>query len=280
MELTFLGTGGGRFTMIEQLRHTGGMHLASDDFSLYIDPGSGALVHSHRNGTDLSALDALLVTHTHLDHCSDMNVLIEAMTTGGDAKSGTLLASESVFDGAELEDKYVKGKGTYGDRIDPVLDGYHESLVAETVTLAGGERHELGPFTVSTLQNRHSDPTTVGVRLEHAEHTIGYTSDTELFEDMYAFYEGCDLLVVNVARPKDKPWKGHLTTEDVATLLNETQPETAVLQHFGASFIYSSVEEQRQWLERQTDVDFVMAEDDMTIDLDRNDKGLNRFLDG
>ncbi len=278
MNLTFLGTGGGRFTMIKQLRRTGGMYLSHGDFSLYIDPGPGALVHALDQGIDLEALDAVLVTHAHLDHCNDMNVLIEAMTSGGDRDTGTLLANKTVLHGAELDEKYVKGEGTYGDRIDPVLDRFHRGLVETVVELQGSGEHELGPFTVRWIEMEHSDPHTVGFTLATDDLMVGFTSDTELFDGMSEFFADCDVLVLNVMRPVDHDWKGHLTTEDAAELLNAVEPGFAVLQQFGSLFIYESVNEQEAWLEAHTDVDFVLAKDGMEIDLHQPQKGLDRFL--
>ncbi len=278
MHLTFLGTGGGRFTMIKQLRRTGGMHLEHDGFSLYIDPGPGALVHALEHDIDLEALDAVLVTHAHLDHCNDMNVLIEAMTSGGDNETGTLLANTTVLHGAELPDKYVKGEGTYGAEIDPVLDSFHEQLVADVVELQDGTEHELGLYTLQCLEVAHSDPHTIGFTLDTGDRKVGFTSDTELFDEMIAFFEDCDVLVMNVMRPVAQDWKGHLTTEDAAALLNAVEPELGILQQFGSLFIYESVQEQAEWLDEHTDVDFVLAEDGMEIDLENPQQGLDRFL--
>lgn len=278
MKLTFLGTGGGRFTMIKQLRKTGGMHLQSDDFSVYIDPGPGALVNALQHGIDLEALDAIIVTHAHLDHANDMNVLIEAMTSGGDKNTGTLLANTTVLNGAEVPDKYVKGDGTYGTRIDPVLDGFHESLVETVVELADGKTLDIGPFKMECREMEHSDPHTIGFALDTGDQKIGFTSDTELFDGMVEFFADCDVLVLNVMRPLEHDWKGHLTTEDAATILNGVKPDFAVLQQFGSLFIYESVNKQQEWLEDHTDVDFVLAKDGMELDPDEPRQGLEKFL--
>lgn len=296
MNLTFLGTGGGRFTMIKQLRRTGGMHLShsmnsensldranassssSEDFSLYIDPGPGALVYALEEGIELEKLDAIIVTHAHLDHCNDMNVLIEAMTSGGDKDTGTLLANRTVIDGADLPDKYVEGEGTYGTSIDPVLDGFHRGLVADTVMLEDETETEVGPFTMECLGMEHSDPHTIGFTLATDDKKVGFTSDTELFDEMEDFFGDCDVLVLNVMRPLEHDWKGHLTTEDAADLVNAVEPELAILQQFGSLFIYESVNDQEAWLEDHIDVEFIMAEDGMTINLENPKQGLERFL--
>ena len=44
--LTFLGSGGGRFAMITQIKGTGGFRLDTENFHIHIDPGPGALIKS------------------------------------------------------------------------------------------------------------------------------------------------------------------------------------------------------------------------------------------
>ncbi|MFB6294124.1 MAG: MBL fold metallo-hydrolase, partial [Candidatus Nanohaloarchaea archaeon] len=238
MELTFLGTGGGRYTMIEQLRHTGGIYLAEDGFSCIIDPAPGALVRAHDHGIDPQDLDAVIVSHAHLDHHGDMNVLIEAMTDGGKQERGTLLCAESVVDGAEIPEKYREGGGTYGEDIAAPLDPFHRSLVADVVRLRDGTSVDIGPFTMECIETEHSDPRTVAFTLDNGETRAGVVTDTELFDDLTDFFKGCDALVVNMMRPHDNAWKGHLNTADAADLLNGVEPAVAVMQHFGAALIY------------------------------------------
>ncbi|MDY6773576.1 MAG: MBL fold metallo-hydrolase, partial [Candidatus Nanohaloarchaea archaeon] len=278
MNLKFLGTGGGRYTMIKQLRRTGGMFLEHGNFSVHIDPGPGALVHAGNEGIELEELDAVMVTHAHLDHYGDMNAIIEAMTEGGDREEGRLLASESVLEGAEIPEKYTEGEGTYGEKVPPALDSYHERLVPEITVLEDGKELDLGPFNMRCLETEHSDPRTVAFRLEKEGRSYGFVTDTELFDRLKDFFSGSDVLVINLMRPHDHEWKGHLNTEDAAELLEEVEPELAVMQHFGAALIYGSVDEEREWLEDQTDVDFVMAEDGMELDLEQPEKGLERYL--
>lgn len=277
MELTFLGTGGGRFSMIKQLRQTGGMFLEDGEFSCVIDPAPGALVRAREAGIELEGLDAIIVSHAHLDHHGDMDVMIEAMTDGGKEQRGTLLCAESVLDGAAVPETYVEGGGVYGAEVPPSLDPYHESLVGEIVRLNDGKDVELGPYTMTCIETEHSDPRTVAFTLEKDGFRAGFVTDTGPFDGLAEFFSGCDALVVNVMRPHDRDWKGHLNTEDAAELLNAVEPELAVLQHFGAALIYASVNDEEEWLGEHTDVDFVMAEDGMEIDLENPERGLERF---
>ncbi|MDY6769473.1 MAG: MBL fold metallo-hydrolase, partial [Candidatus Nanohaloarchaea archaeon] len=178
MDLTFHGTGGGRFSMVRQLRHTGGIHLREGDLSAIIDPAPGALVRMHEAGIDPEDLDAVVVSHAHLDHDGDMDVMIEAMTEGGKQERGTLLCAESVVDGADIPGKYVDGGGTYGDEITASLDPYHRSLVGEVVRLTGGTETALGPFRMRCIETEHSDPRTVAFTLDDGETRSGFVTDT------------------------------------------------------------------------------------------------------
>ncbi|MEM2816789.1 MAG: MBL fold metallo-hydrolase, partial [Candidatus Bathyarchaeia archaeon] len=98
-ELILLGTGGGRFTTITQRRRTAGIRILGDGLNLHLDPGPGALVYSVSEGLDPQKLDAILVSHSHPDHYTDAEVLIEAMTRGMTKKRGMLVASKSVLRG-------------------------------------------------------------------------------------------------------------------------------------------------------------------------------------
>ena len=92
----FLGTGGGRFATIYQVRSTGGIYV-NDGTRLHIDPGPSALMNLSRLSLDPARTDAVLISHCHPDHYADAEMLIEGMTKGGFKRSGTLVGSESVL---------------------------------------------------------------------------------------------------------------------------------------------------------------------------------------
>ncbi|MCE5296700.1 MAG: MBL fold metallo-hydrolase, partial [Euryarchaeota archaeon] len=68
--LTFLGTGGGRFSTIYQVRGTGGLYV-KDGANIHIDPGPGAAVNMAKLKMDPAKTDVLLISHCHPDHYSD-----------------------------------------------------------------------------------------------------------------------------------------------------------------------------------------------------------------
>src|SRR4030065_403968 len=108
--LKFLGTAGARFVVAKPLRASGGVWRAVGQTNLYIDPGPGALVRclNSKPKMDPSTLDGILLTHKHLDHSGDINVMIEAMTEGGFKKRGVLFAPADALESDPVVFNYVR----------------------------------------------------------------------------------------------------------------------------------------------------------------------------
>ena len=58
---------------------------------------------------DPSTLDGILLTHKHLDHSGDVNVMIETMTEGGFKRRGVLFAPGDALEEDPVVLKYAMG---------------------------------------------------------------------------------------------------------------------------------------------------------------------------
>jgi Metal-dependent hydrolases of the beta-lactamase superfamily III len=81
--ITFLGTAGARFVVAHQFLASGGAWLSFGNTQILLDPGPGCLVQATKRKLDPSKLEAIILSHKHLDHSGDINIMIEAMTDGG-----------------------------------------------------------------------------------------------------------------------------------------------------------------------------------------------------
>jgi ribonuclease BN (tRNA processing enzyme) len=81
--ITFLGTAGARFVVTKQFLASGGAWFNFGGTEILLDPGPGCLVHSAKRKLNASKLKAIILSHKHLDHSGDINIMIEAMTEGG-----------------------------------------------------------------------------------------------------------------------------------------------------------------------------------------------------
>ncbi|MEM0096106.1 MAG: MBL fold metallo-hydrolase [Candidatus Bathyarchaeia archaeon] len=251
-EIVFLGTGGGRFATITQKRRTAGIRILGENLNLHLDPGPGALVYSISEGLDPQKLNAIFVSHSHPDHYTDAEVLIEAMTRGMTKKRGVLAASKSVLKGNSV--------------CEPSISKYHQQMVEQVIEAVPNTRFQVADVTVSATEARHTDPDAVGFRFETREYgDFAYTSDTQYFEGIGKHYEGVRLLMLCVMRPAGKPWEGHMTTEDAIKIVEEAHPEQAVLTHLGMQMIFHGPAREAKLIEEKTGTPTVAATDGMRI---------------
>ena len=124
-----MGTAGARFMVAKQLAASGGLYLEEEGTRLAMDPGPGAVVQYAKRKVDLTHLDGILLSHKHIDHSGDINVMIEAMTDGGFRPRGTLYCPADALDD------------------DPVVLRYLRHFPNEVVRLEPETRYQLGALS-------------------------------------------------------------------------------------------------------------------------------------
>ena len=237
MKITFLGTGGGRFTTISQKRMSGGFRIDNiHGFNLHVDPGPGALIRS--------------------DHYNDAEILIEAMTKGMTKNYGNIIGSKSVMEGAE--------------RWGPSISNYHKSN-SQNYTLTPDETIDFDQFKIKGTKTIHGDPYGVGFQIDTNRFKISYTSDTRYFEELSQYHKGADILIGSVLRSGDKGLKGHMCSDDFKNLIEEIKPKLAIMTHFGYKFLKENPFNKAKEIKRETGVRTIAATDGMCIDIDYND---------
>lgn len=246
--IRFFGTGGARFVATTQLRSTAGLLVHYKETNLYVDPGPGALVriHTARERFHLSRLDGILLTHKHLDHSNDVNVMIEAMTEGGFKKKGVLFCPEDAMNDDPVIRKYVI---PYLDRVEILKEGQTYSIKDIT-------------FSVPV---RHVHPVETYGFLFRVDKTIGLIADTRYFEKLPEFYRA-DCLIANVLRRQpieQHDAVAHLAVDDFARIVTQVKPEVAIMTHFGMNLIREKPYLLARQLKEQTGIDIIAAYDGM-----------------
>jgi len=255
-KIIFLGTGGGRFVTITQRRRTAGIRVIGDILNLHLDPGPGALVHSINEGLTPQKLNAVLVSHSHPDHYTDAEVMIEAMTRGMTRKHGVLAAARSVLEGNSV--------------VEASISKYHQQMVEQKIEALPQVKFRIADISVSATEARHTDPDAVGFRFATEFGDFAYTTDTEYFEDIAKYYQGLRLLILCEMRPSGKPWKGHMTTDDAIKIIEETHPQQTVLTHLGMSMIFQGPAKEAKHIEEKTNAPTVAAVDGMSVEFGEN----------
>lgn len=237
-EIITLGCGGGRHQTLEQSFRTGGFRI-HDDLNIHVDPGPGALLLTRVLDMSALDLDEVIVTHCHTDHYTDAEVLVEAMARGS-PEGGRFIGSESVVEGFE--------------EFGPAISRYHRRKAGEVVNLEAGDTFEHDGLELEATRTEHGDPSGFGLKVHAEGGTIGYTGDTEYFEELPDIFSDARVLIANVTRPGDRRIRGHLCIEDLVRLLEEVRPEASVILHMGMLFLRNSPGEQASRVEERTGV--------------------------
>jgi phosphoribosyl 1,2-cyclic phosphodiesterase len=246
--IKFLGTAGARFVMIKQLRASGGIWVSYKGTNILIDPGPGSLVRcsASKPKLDPSSLDAVILTHKHLDHSGDINVMIEAMTEGGFKKRGLVFAPADSLDS------------------DPVIFNYLRHFPEEIRVLKERQSYSAGAFSFTTSMKHIHPVETYGLRFVMNGVSVGLLTDTKYFKELGDFYKA-DILIIGVVLAAPRAGIDHLSMADVETLIKDLKPGRAVLTHFGMSMLKARPHELVTELTQRSGVEVVAAYDGMTM---------------
>jgi ribonuclease BN (tRNA processing enzyme) len=219
--IIFLGSGGARIVVFKQIRASGGIWLELNNKNLLIDPGPGSLVRIFASKHKLlpTNLNAVLLSHKHLDHSGDINNIIEAMTVGGTEKRGILFAPYDALEGD-----------------DPVVYRYLRSYLEKIVILKEKELYQLNGLSFTCPIRHHHRNETYGFLFKTKRLKIGYVADTKFFEGLISAYKESEILILNVVREKPSELD-HLSLEDAKILIKEIKPKICFLTHFGMQMI-------------------------------------------
>lgn len=258
--LTFLGTGGARFMIISQLLASGGIWMDLGGTELLLDPGPGSIVQSTRRKLRAEKLSAIIVSHRHLDHSGDVNVMVEAMTQGGMRPHGRFFAPADAF-GAE-----------------PVMFSYLKKNLEGIEVLKEGGRYTVGNVSFTTPL-RHKHPVeTYGMVFRTPQHTFSYIADTHYFDGLLQAYSG-DLLIINTVfmEPRLPPGMDglpveHLSVPEAARIIAALKPKVAILTHFGMNVWRAHPWEVAEKMTQALGIRVIAARDGMRFDFSQLDE--------
>ena len=264
MKITFLGSGGGRFSAISQRRMTGGFRIDNlGGKNYHIDPGPGALIRTYQFGFDPRNLSGIFVSHAHTDHYNDAEILIEAMTRGMTKHNGTIFGSESV----------LKGYKKWG----PCISSYHQSQ-SDVIVLRPSVTQEVDGIKVKGTEIEHGDPAGVGFQIDYNGFKVSYTSDTGYFDGLAEAHEDADILIASVLRPGNRTIPGHMCSRNFVDLIEKVKPKVAVMTHLGLKMISNNPVVEAKKISKKTGVKTIAAFDGLSFNVNYNNPKKFRLI--
>jgi ribonuclease BN (tRNA processing enzyme) len=185
---------------------------------LVLDLGNGALGALHRYA-DPFAVDAVLLSHLHADHCIDL--------------TSYYVLRKYHPDGARPPIPVYGPDGTPG-RLARAYDlpkspGMNEELIFHHFP---ADPFAIGPFTVTAVAVAHPVPA-YAMRIEADGRTLTYSGDTGVCPELVACARDADLFLCEASflEGHDNPPDLHLTGAEAGSAATEASARRVVLTH-------------------------------------------------
>lgn len=217
--LTVLGSSGGSPT---RTNPASGYLLESGDTSIWIDAGTGTFMELARH-TDPGALDAVVLSHIHVDHCSDIFGLYGYLAFG---PSGIVPVPVFLPPGAA---DHIAAFARAGDE-----HVFH--TVLDLIEVEAGATVTTGDVCIRFGSAVHPVPAFV-TRLDTPVGSLAYSGDTGPGSDLADLASGADILLceATIAGGREaQTYPYHLTAGEAGGIANEAGVETLILTHLAA----------------------------------------------
>ena len=221
MKITVLGSG---TSIPHPKRSSSGYWLETMSGTLLLDCSASAIHRMTEENLDWANLDAIWISHFHLDHCGGL---------------APFLAGTKHSSAMNQRKKPLRIFGPFGlkglmARFDAV-NNYR--LLEQPFPVEVIEIEELETFAILpgveavAMQTPHTDESHA-LHIRNGDKTLVYSADTGFDEKIAAFASKVDLFILECTFVKDKPVKKHLELAEAMFLIRKARPKSAMLTHF------------------------------------------------
>jgi ribonuclease BN (tRNA processing enzyme) len=221
MELTVLGSG----TSVPHPDRTSSAHwLQTASGSLLLDISADAAHRMARERLDWPNLDAIWVSHFHLDHLGGLPTFLFGSKWAPQTQSRTKPLRIFGPEGLKRIMKTISESNNY-----PLFE---QPFPIEIIEVAPSTEFEILPrLNAQTFKTPHTDES-LALRLnDDASKSFVYTSDTGFSENLASFANQVDLLLMECSFRRNKPVEKHLELADAMKLAEMCSPRRVVLTH-------------------------------------------------
>jgi ribonuclease BN (tRNA processing enzyme) len=194
-----------------------------------MDISSDAPHRMAQEGLDWVNLDAIWISHFHLDHSGGLAPFL--FGTRSAPQTQQRRKPLTVFAGAGFE-RIIKAFDQANNyRL------FEQPFPLKVIELEPGAEFEILPELKAVTFSTPHTPESLALRLmDRAGRVLVYTSDTGYSDELAEFARGADLLMMECSFFKDKPVKTHLELSEALQLASKAAVKKLLLTHLYAEW--------------------------------------------
>lgn len=175
----------------------GGFYLRYKGFGIAIDPGYGFVENMRRNKITIQDIDAVIITHCHIDHTNDMR-LIDDLNHQFQSKRHTI---HWYVDETTYKD-YYHG---FDEKINicTIVQTPHlsnEIFINKNISIIPFKTEHIFSENKKEEYNSHTFGFVLKLKLATDKYIkIGYTSDTRYYDNLEKSLEGSNIIIANIS---------------------------------------------------------------------------------
>ncbi len=221
MRLVVLGSGS---TVPHPFRTSSAYWLETARGNLLLDCSATAPSRMAACGVDWPNLDAIWVSHFHMDHCGGLGPLLAGVKHAPQMKSRT--KPLRIFGPRGLRDLIDRLNNVNNYRL---LEQVFPVEIVEVIEL---EEFEILPDVEAVVMKTLHTDESHAIHIRNGDTTLVYSADTGFDKRISAFGRNVDLLILECTFLKNKPVEKHLELAEAIFLINKAKPKRAMLTHF------------------------------------------------
>jgi len=236
MRITFLGTG----TCVHGTdSRAQSSVLIEEESKILVDCGSGTFMRLNQTGIHVNDIDAILLTHNHLDHNADLFTILKARWLENGGRIG------------------IYGPEGTAEFVEALHEAYAYLKKKISYTVFEGEKFSVGGFKVDSIRTKHSITSRAYVISNNGKKVV-ISGDTSPVREVLEVK--CNLLVHELSLPFNSLTEDHTTPESLADMLKFCNAEKIYLTHV-YPHAYIMISDILDYLRRHSDLEIFVAAD-------------------
>lgn len=222
MKLTVLGSG---TSVPHPQRSSAGFWLETSGGSVLLDCSASSIHRMAQEGLDWANLDAVWISHFHLDHIGGLAPLLFGLKYAPETQSRT--KPLTIFGPKGLTDvlSHFDRAADYGLTEQPF-----PFAIKEVEPL---DQFEILPGVEAATAKTFHTPESLALHVRDTDGaTLVYTSDTGFHQPLAAFARRVDLFLLECSFVEKTPVETHLMLAEAMFLVGKAEPKAAMFNHF------------------------------------------------